>query len=561
MLGITYTFVDHFDNQGYPERMNKDKDDPSISNHRTFSDAFMTDVIEKLPEGRPLPSSHPSWMIPCDLHFVENCTAILTYVVEGAGYRNTLGYYVYDTENPPTSPEQITDRRILIPNFSGGNEQIKYYGTTGGGSLKNGDSLDLPYEVDPVNFNHNYNFPAGKSVGFFLISNGWAGAGAWTSGSTQPNYASLLRTTNNILFSNPALNTSNIAGHKEQFACLQSKIDPSVLIYGVEDIKRPGGDKDFNDAVFTIEATPSTAIATGSFIPNNTAQNSSWGTVFVEDDVYDNDYNDVIFTYNVVENLTKSGLVSQIVYDVEFLARGSWHDHRIGFYIPNIKNFRGKAKRQVRTTGEVYRDVVDISAEVFNAENTEGRVVLIPCTKEFSAPLNGGDGFSWNAGPAWQRSPAKSVGYRVVITFNHPVSKAALGNPVTPYTLFADIFDTESFQSSAYSTPLTRTYRSDSEYPDQSYYWRYQKLSLVPKILIAPLYTCKMPQAKQPIWVTYPFLVPYLKSHKSKNPNWYKFPFQCYNPEVPVPASTFAISITHDGESVPDEEKDLEHDN
>jgi LruC domain-containing protein len=569
-MSVTYTFVDLFDSAGYPLRMNKDKQDPLISNKRSLSDAFMTDVIEKLPEGRRLPDSHPTWMMPCDIHLVENCTVLFTYVVEGAGYKNALGYHVYDTASPPTSASQITDRRILIPNFSGANEKIKYYGTTGGGSLSSGDSLDVPFEVDTVNQQHNYSFPAGKSIGFFIISNGWSN-GSWNSGNTQPNPSTVLRLSNDIMFSNPALNTANPTGQKEQFACLQSKIDPDVIIYGVEDIRRPGGDKDFNDAVFLIEATPSTAIAPGSYVPNNTAKAASWGTVMIEDDVYDNDYNDAIFNYNVVENLTKTGLISQIVYDVELLARGSWHDHCIGFCLPGIGNLRGKAKRQIRTTdltryrnGEddahtaVYGPVTDITSQVFTPSNTEGRVVAIPCTKQFTmgpGVINGGDGFSWNTGPLWQKSPQKSVGFRVMITFNTPVTRAALGGSITPYVIFADIFDTNDFTSLSGITPVTRTYRSDTEYPDQSYYWRYQKLDLVPKILITPLYACKMPQAKQPVWVTYPFLVPFLKSGKHMNPNWYKFPYQCYNPEIPVPRETYAIDISADGENVPEEEK------
>jgi len=206
----------------------------------------------------------------------------------------------------------------------------------------------------------------------------------------------------------------------------------------------------------------------------------------------------------------------------------------------------------------MYGAVTDITSEVFNPANTEGKVVLIPCTKQYTTGpgiLNGGDGFSWNTGPTWQSSPQKSVGFRVMITFKTPVSRAALGNSVTPYVIFADIFDTNSFSSSAMAHPVSRTYKSNMEYPDQSYYWRYQKLSLVPKILITPLYSCKMPQAKQPIWITYPFLVPFLKSNKVMNPNWYKFPYQCYNPEIPVPAETFEIDIASDGEDVPENEK------
>jgi len=534
-MSINYRFVDRFDSMGLPVRMNKDRVNPSISNKKTFSDAFMSDVLDKLPEGKALPAVHPEWMIPCDIKLVDACTAKFTYITEGAGYRNAVGYYVYDIARPPTTAAQVTERRILIPNYSG-NETTKFYGTTGGGSLKMGDTIDLPYELDLVNFNHNYVFPAGKAIGFFVMSNAWRGAGAWTSGDA-PAASTRLNLSVDVMFSNPALNTNNPADQRCQFVCLQSKIDPDVLIYGVEDIKRPGGDKDFNDAVYCIEASPITAVDTSTFIRNVETKVTNWGTVFLEDDVYDNDYNDVIFTYEAVENIDDRHKIKEIKVDLEVLARGSWHDHTVGIQIPNISNLKGTVQRQQRGTDGRYSDIFDDSDTVFNPENTNDEVVIVPKTKAVTADINGGDGFGWNCGPKWQSNPKRSVGFRLLITFAEAIPRGSIRGAIIPFTFFARICDTQSSTANMDRDGVTRTYYADQEYEDSSYYWKYQKLDKVPKLIVVPRYSPKMPQDKQPIWKSYPFIVPYLMSGKNQDFKWYKYPYQCYNLETVVPAT------------------------
>ncbi|MCW0469496.1 hypothetical protein OH492_12400 [Vibrio chagasii] len=71
---------------------------------------------------------------------------------EGAGYRNTLGYFVFDTNNPPVTKDDINAQCRVFPNTS----------IADVGEMQEGDSIDLSVQLRRV-----------KHWAFFIISNGW----------------------------------------------------------------------------------------------------------------------------------------------------------------------------------------------------------------------------------------------------------------------------------------------------------------------------------------------------------------------------------------------------
>lgn len=73
---------------------------------------------------------------------------------EGAGYRNTLGYFVFDTNNPPVNKDEIEAHVIIFPNTSKAPD----------GEMQEGDTIDL-----------NVQLTAGQTLAFFIIPNGWGG--------------------------------------------------------------------------------------------------------------------------------------------------------------------------------------------------------------------------------------------------------------------------------------------------------------------------------------------------------------------------------------------------
>ena len=187
-------------------------------------------------------------------------TVELSFVHEEAGYRNSLGYFLFDADNPPTSK---TDPRILVekvvfPNGSYFNSGGSPYG------LRSGDSVTLDLTL-----------PAGKTllngklgIGFFLVSDGFdALTGVRTNASLDW-----------IFYSIPALNTEVGAsargiGYNEHFVLLKYQAanpsDPAngAIALAMEDFNRTpglGSDNDFNDIVYSVTVTPSTALANGT---------------------------------------------------------------------------------------------------------------------------------------------------------------------------------------------------------------------------------------------------------------------------------------------------------
>jgi len=84
-------------------------------------------------------------------------------------------------------------------------------------------------------------FPANTGIGYFLIAQGWVG--------------DTICIPSHIVFSDPHLNTFTTAKYQQQTILLNYEPENKFLLC-FEDIKRPGGDNDFNDAVFYITADP-----------------------------------------------------------------------------------------------------------------------------------------------------------------------------------------------------------------------------------------------------------------------------------------------------------------
>src|ERR1044071_4118977 len=75
----------------------------------------------------------------------------VTYLAEGAGYRNSVAWYSYNKNQPPTSASQL-ELHVLFPDVSSD-------------ILQPGNRLKL----------QEGKFPAGTVIGFVLIINGWQG--------------------------------------------------------------------------------------------------------------------------------------------------------------------------------------------------------------------------------------------------------------------------------------------------------------------------------------------------------------------------------------------------
>ena len=205
-----------------------------VPNYLTTSDVISSDLLAdinaSLPESSQLPISHPQYLVAgnqANTVLKDSADIWVTFVHEGAGYKNVLGYYTYTKNNEPTSVNDLTDLTIIFPNVS-------YSGS--GGGLLSGDKVYLG------------SFSANTVIGYFIIANGYR-----SSTNIDANYPTY--------FSNTALNPETT--NKQHMIMLHDD-DRDLFVFGFEDINRETGgcDHDFNDAVFYVTANPITAIET-----------------------------------------------------------------------------------------------------------------------------------------------------------------------------------------------------------------------------------------------------------------------------------------------------------
>src|SRR5688572_20170108 len=99
---------------------------------------YVTEINNFLPEGKDLTLTHSEWVrerVVYDL--IEDNYVNITFLSEHGGFKNSFGYFIYDTQNPPTSWNDLGDVMVIFPNVSS-------YNT--GGIMVPGDSVALPSE-------------------------------------------------------------------------------------------------------------------------------------------------------------------------------------------------------------------------------------------------------------------------------------------------------------------------------------------------------------------------------------------------------------------------------
>lgn len=222
MNGQSYSYLGTFNSLGVP-------------NYLVTSDVIpvnlLNSIAASLPEYFPVPTYHPSYIATgtnSNIVMQSGGNVWVTFVDEGAGYRNVLGYYTYPTNNPPTSIPSKSNLKIVFPNVSKVNS---------GGGLVTGNKVFLGH------------FNAGTTISWFLISDGYR-----NDAVTEGNWR-LFSNSNFNPESNPLLKYHNVLLYDTTY---------NKVILGFEDIRRDNGgcDNDFNDAIFYVSSTPDSAILT-----------------------------------------------------------------------------------------------------------------------------------------------------------------------------------------------------------------------------------------------------------------------------------------------------------
>ncbi|MEM6722348.1 MAG: DUF4114 domain-containing protein [Bacteroidota bacterium] len=223
-----YQYLGEYTSNGTPLYLETPGDTVSVETLQMISDA--------IPESYPVPDYNPHYIssgYDTDVALTQPADVWVTFISEGAGYRNVLGFYTYDVDNPPTTAPLPEDITIIFPNASA---------LGSGGGLQVGDKVKIG------------TFPAGTGIGWVLLAN------AWNSGSSTVG--------NGLwqLYSNPDYNPEAQADLRYHNVLLNDPTNERIIL-GFEDIRRDYGscDNDFNDAVFYVTANPYTAMKTTNF--------------------------------------------------------------------------------------------------------------------------------------------------------------------------------------------------------------------------------------------------------------------------------------------------------
>lgn len=208
------------------------------------SSSTLTLISNSLPENYPVPTYNPQYIssgYETDIIIESLADVWVTFVSEGAGYKNVLGFYTYDINNPPTTAPTASQITIIFPNVSAQGS---------GGSLVAGNKVKIG------------TFPAGTGIGWVLLANAW-------NGSTVTN--GLWR-----LFSNPNFNPEANPTLRQHNVLLNDPENQRVIL-GFEDIRRDYAncDNDFNDAVFYVSANPYEALRSSNLADVSSATNVS----------------------------------------------------------------------------------------------------------------------------------------------------------------------------------------------------------------------------------------------------------------------------------------------
>jgi LruC domain-containing protein len=261
----------------------------------------------------------------------ELCDVWVSFVTEGAGYRNSLGFFTFPSNNPPTSVSQITPHKIIMPNTS-------LVGSSGG--MVSGDKVYIGQ------------FPANTTIGWFIVADGWTTAG--NVSTNKPVYYSI-----------PSLNPEVAANKKKHSILVYDSIEEKLLV-GFEDLPRENGsDEDFNDLIFYAKANPVEAIDIIDVPPidtpvdtdgdgvsdtfddyptdpelaynNYTFTENGWGTLAFEDlwpNKGDYDFNDMVLSYNINQITNGQNKVKKIGMTYKLRAIGARYANGFAVELP-----------------------------------------------------------------------------------------------------------------------------------------------------------------------------------------------------------------------------------
>jgi len=508
MLSIDFGYLGGFDRSGVPDYLEPDNDE--------ISKDFLNDINNTLPERQTLTTSHPEYLqsgLDYNLNLIGDCDVWITFVHEGAGYKNELGFYSYPTGQTPQTSDDIKEITIIFPNVS-------YEGS--GGGLYSGNKVYIG------------RFNSGTSIGFALMANGWDNqvtSGVWT------------------VFSDPDLNPESKSDLR-QHTVLVNDNGRNLFLLGFEDILRDNSscDHDFNDAVFYVTANPVGAIDQSRF-PNidYTGKDSdedgvpdavdhypddpgkafnnyfpgqgSYGTLAFED-LWplkgDYDFNDAVIDYNFNQITNADNDLVEIQATFILRAHGARYHNGFGFQMPFDKSLILSVTGDMQVSGEI------VTLDDRNLESDQTLPVVIVWEDAYEVLPKGGNEVGVNTDP--QDSFETPDEMSITIALNSPVSLAKAGIP--PYNPFifidgkreVEVHLVDRNPTDLESGALFRSGEDDSDPASGRYYRTQDNLPWAINIAESLAY----PVEKADITTAYTKFAAWAESKGDLFPDWYR---------------------------------------
>lgn len=465
---------------------------------------FLNNVDASLPENRPVPEYNPEYLTSgneLDVVVTSQSDVWVTFVTEGAGYRNALGYYVFDSDNPPTNVSEIDSIHVVLPNAS-----LAY----SGGELHAGDKVKLG------------TFPAGKSISWVLFQNAWIGTGTNINATK--------------FFSRIDFNTVEVDPTKRQHTVQLADFGNERLLIGFEDqLRSQGSDNDFNDLVFYVSANPWEAIETGD-IPQVTPSTDTDGdSISDENDAFpldglramrntyqgalafedlwpsegDYDFNDMVIDYEIDHILNGSNQLVDI--EADWTIKAVFASFSNGFGI-QLNELPFEAVTSV-TGLSLSNNLITTNGN--GTEANQNNATIICFDNVFDVVQASGSPFPHTA-------PVTEL--NTIINFSNPVSQSMTGYP--PYNLFIFVDGDRSKEvhlPGKAPTSLADTnffgMTSDASNPATNYYYKTAE-GLPWAIHISESFD--FPKAGVPITEAYHFFSMWATSGGQLHTDWYQ---------------------------------------
>ncbi len=239
-------------NEEWPIGYNKNTGKPSNMtwDYSSYPADFFSRINNALPEAK-VNEAFLTSDAGANITLQEEGEIFVTFLHEGAGYKNAFGYFTFDKANPPTDVSEIQET-IIFPNLS------------------------YPHMASGHRVNLG-TFSAGTTIGFFLVANGFS------------YYTGVKDGRANHYYSLKDLNPDPTDELRQHNVLLFDEEVQEVII-GFEDLPRSWGDNDFNDAVFSVKSNPATAIETSTLVSMPNVDDSDADGVADDEDEFPNDY-------------------------------------------------------------------------------------------------------------------------------------------------------------------------------------------------------------------------------------------------------------------------------